>query len=103
MKIYNKEIDFKISRLEDASRMELALQHMGVAEEQVKAREGDLLSDILRRQIKMFSDFFKDATQMDVLEGCTDLYEAKKAYFDFLKEIQKQKEAVITFSLDDIK
>lgn len=101
MQIYGKEIDFKISRLSDASAMNLALEHMEKAEKEIKETKG--LSEVIGQSLHMFREFFRETTGQDVLEGCEDLYEAKTAYYSFLKEVQKQKKELIEFSFDDIK
>ena len=102
MQIYGREVDFKISRLKDAGNMEMALNNMARTEVAIKKKGPGLLSETIKAGIKMFSDFFKDATGVDVLEGCEDLDEAKNAYLDFLGEVKKQKE-LVGVSLTDIK
>lgn len=67
MKLYGKEIDFKISRLKDAARFEQALKHMEETEEALKKEKK--LSSILGRLVQMFADFFREATGEDVLAG----------------------------------
>ena len=37
MQVNGKEVDFKVSRLEDASKFELALQHMQETEKKIQA------------------------------------------------------------------
>ena len=100
MKICGKEVDFKISRVEDAAKMNLALEKMKKKESEVKKING--LEEILTSLIHMFAEFFLDVTGQDVLKGCSDVDEAKKAYVDFLREVKKQKQDVLGFSLDDI-
>lgn len=101
MQINGKEVDFKVSRLEDASRLELALQNMGKKEAEIKMMKGKSLSVVLEENIAMISDFFRDTTGKNVLEGCTDFCEAKEVYLKFLKDIEEQKRQI--FSMDDIK
>lgn len=101
MQVNGKEIDFRVSRLEDASRLELALQNMGKKEAKIKAMKGKNLSVVLKENIGMISDFFRDTTGENVLEGCTDFCEAKEVYLKFLKDIEDQKKQI--FSMDDIK
>lgn len=101
MQIYGKEIDFRISRLSDASAMDLALNHMGKTEEKIK--KAKKINEVIAQSICMFRDFFRETTGQDVLEGCEDLYEAKMEYYKFLKEIEAQKKELIEFTVDDIK
>ena len=101
MKIRGKDIDFKISRLEDAGKFEMALKNMEQTEEKIK--EKNSLPEILKGMICMFQTFFKDATGVDVLEGCDDVMEAKTAYYEFLNEVKVQREAILTFTSEDIK
>lgn len=101
MNIYGKEVDFKISRVEDAAKMDLALKKMKDTENKISKTE-ESLPEVLKRIINMFAVFFKDVTGQDILEGCSDVDEAKRAYIDFLNEVKKQKQSVIGFSLDDI-
>lgn len=104
MTINGKEVDFRISNLEHASKMELALQHMEKAEHDIlNLKEGTPLSEALRKMIAVFRDFFVETTGVDVLEDCQDLEDAKQVYSDFLVEVKKQKEVVLApFSLDQI-
>lgn len=101
MQINGKEIDFRVSRLEDASKLELALQNMGKKEAEIKAMKGKNLSVVLKENIAMIAGFFCDATGENVLEGCTDFCEAKAVYLGFLKDVEEQKKQI--FSMDDIK
>lgn len=100
MQIRGKEVDFKISRISDASRMELALKHMEESEKQVKEKK--MIGEVVAASIEMFRKFLRETTGQDVLEGCDDMMEAKKVYFTFLKEVERQKEEVIGFSYEDI-
>lgn len=102
MNINGKEIDFKISRLECAAKMDSALHKMGGKEKEIKEKETSL-PGIIKSMISMFRNFFIDATGVDVLENCTDLEEAKESYLEFLKEVKGQKEKVLGITLDDIK
>lgn len=101
MQIRGREIDFRISRLSDASAMNLALKHMDGNEKEVKKTKN--IEEVIEKALTMFRDFFKEATGQDVLEDCDDLYEAKMTYYGFLKEIEKQKKELIDFTMDDIK
>ena len=103
MQIRGKEVDFKISRLEDAARMEQALEHMEETEQKIQAEKTGKLTTILRLTLDMFRDFFKEATGEDILRDCGDVEEAKDTYLAFLQEVGNQKEAVMGFALDDIK
>ena len=105
MQVNGKEVDFKISRLEDASKFELALQHMQETEKKIQtdAQKGGSLSQIIKMTIDMFIAFFTEIGIKQVIAGCKDLEEAKRTYLEFLREIAKQKKEVLTFTLDDIK
>ena len=102
MHIYGKEIDFKISRLKDAENFEAALQEMNVKEKEISQYKGPM-TGLIERGIGMFRGFFAKATGVDVLEGCDDFNEAKKAYFAFLEEIKIQKAEVLDITAADIK
>lgn len=102
MVIYGKEIDFKISRLKDAGNFELALQNMEKSEKEISKSNGRI-TEVIEKGIRMFRNFFKDATGVDVLEDCEDFTEAKEAYLYFLEEIKEQKKSVLQFTADDIK
>ena len=102
MLVYGKEVDFKISRLKNAGDFEMALNEMSAKEEEIKGYKGPM-TGLIEKCINMFRDFFKKATGTDVLEECEDLDEAKNAYFEFLDEIQKQKEDVLGITAADIK
>lgn len=96
MKIYGKEVDFKISRLSNASALELALEKMGKEEEKIKKMSNDSgVARVIGAFLTMFSNFFVDATGVDVLEGCDDMEDAKKAYMEFLSAIKTQKTAML--------
>lgn len=101
MQIRGKEVDFRISRLSDASAMNLALKHMEENEKEVKKQKN--IEEVIKSSLTMFRDFFKETTGQDVLADCEDLYEAKVAYYGFLKEVEKQKKELIEISMDDIK
>ncbi|WNV59465.1 DUF6673 family protein [Oscillospiraceae bacterium NTUH-002-81] len=104
MVINGKELNFKISNLKDAGNMELALKEMEKTEKEVRKGKDLSTSSAIQAMIDMFRNFFKMATGVDVLEGCEDALDAKQAYSDFLKEISKQKQAILEpFSLDRIK
>lgn len=102
MRIYGKEVDFKISRIKDAENFENALKEMRAKEECIGKYNGPL-SGLVGMCIGMFRGFFVKATGVDVLEECEDMEEAKKAYFDFLEEVKKQKAAILDITAADIK
>lgn len=105
MQINGKEVDFKISRLEDASKFEIALQHMQNTEKKIQgdAKKGESLSKIIKGTLNMFHEFFMEIGMKEVIDGCNDLEETKGIYLELLREISKQKKQVLTFTLDDIK
>ena len=105
MVINGVEIDFKISRLQDASNMEIALRNMEKEEDKIRKAGKDVpMSEMLKKMICVFSDFFKTATGVDVLHGCGDFMEAKEAYSAFIDAVHTQKEILMApFSVDRIK
>ena len=102
MKINGIEIDFKISRLKNAGDFEMALQEMSAKEKEIAKYNGPM-TGLIEKGISMFRDFFVKATGVDVLKDCDDFNEAKKAYFEFLEEIKKQKTEVLEITAADIK
>lgn len=90
MKVRGMDVDFKISRVKDAEKMEAALQKMEKREKQIQKEKGNL-SLVLTHMIEMFRDFFKETTGIDILDGCEDLDEAREEYYSFLNQIAEQK------------
>lgn len=107
MKINNVEFDFKISRLKDAARMDLALQHMGENEKKLNAlkkKKDSKLVEVIQGTLDLFKDFFIETTETDVLNGCDDVEEAAKMYYEFLEKIKEQKDVTLSaYSPDRIK
>lgn len=101
MQIRGREVDFRITRLKDAAAMEKALDHMAESEKKIN-RKGKL-TEIMSATIEMFRNFVKEATGEDVLEDCDDVGEAKNVYIEMLREVAKQKEEALGFSMDEIK
>lgn len=104
MTINGKEVDFRISNLKHAAAMDLALKKMGKTEDKIRTSDKKDLVTVLSSMISMFREFFCDATGEDVLADCEDLQEARIAYEEFLAEISKQKQAMLSpYSTDRIK
>ena len=101
MQIRGREVDFRITRLKDAAAMEKALDHMAESEKKI-SRKGKL-TEIMSATIEMFRNFVKEATGEDVLEDCDDVEEAKNVYIEMFREVAKQKEEALGFSMDEIK
>lgn len=96
MLIYGKEIDFKISRLSNAAALENALKLMEKDEVKLKKMPKDAGAvKVISAGLTMFRNFFINVTGVDVMEGCEDLEEASKAYFDFLDAIKAQKKTML--------
>lgn len=96
MLIYGKEVDFKISRLSNAAAMENALKLMEKDEDKIKKLSKDAgAAKVVGAGLTMFRNFFRNATGSDVLEGCDDLEDAAKAYYDFLDAIKEQKKTIL--------
>ena len=101
MRIRGREVDFKITRLKDAAAMEKALDHMTESEKKINHK--GKLTEIMSATIDLFRNFVKEATGEDVLEDCDDVEEAKNVYVEMLREVAKQKEEALGFSMDEIK
>ena len=99
MQIRGREVDFKITRLKDAAAMEKALDHMTESEKKINHK--GKLTEIMSATIDLFRNFVKEATGEDVL--CDDVEEAKNVYIETLREVAKQKEEALGFSVDEIK
>lgn len=95
MKINNVEFDFRVTNLKHASALKTALENMQKSEHETrkKIKADTDVSEAFGAMIDVFRQFFIDATGEDVLTGCDDFMDARKAYEDFLGEIQKQKTA----------
>lgn len=102
MKIYGKEIDFKITKVSHAQKFHDALKVMEQDEKKLQGMKSKDLASFLTSYIRMFQKFFVNATGQDVLQECDDAVEAKKAYLDFLEEIKKEKESILKFNPEDI-
>lgn len=101
MQIRGREVDFRITRLKDAAAMEKALDHMAESEKKINRKRK--LTEVMSATIEMFRNFVKEATGEDVLEDCDDVEEAKNVYVEMLREVAKQKEEALGFSMDEIK
>lgn len=95
MLIYGKEVDFKISRLSNAAKMDQALKKMDEDGAKI-AKMGNDTVGVIAAGIDMFRSFFINATDVDVLEGCDDLEDASRAYFDFLEVVKEQKASLLS-------
>lgn len=95
MLIYGKEVDFKISRLSNATKMDQALKKMDQDSDKI-AKMGNDTVGVIGAAIEMFRSFFINATNVDVLEGCDDLEDATKAYYDFLDVVKEQKVSLLS-------
>lgn len=101
MQIYDKEVDFRISRLKDAGKLEMAVKKIEATEKKIVKNKTNLMAT-LRDTNEMLRQFFVDATGEDVLADCDDLEESKKAYYGFLRDVKEQSNKIIRFSADDI-
>lgn len=96
MKVYNKDVNFSITNIDDAKNFELAIQNLKKNEKTVKeiaglVREGKAkLFDLMETQMRMFRAFFKECTGEDVLVDCRDLAVAKAEYSSFMDSLQEQ-------------
>lgn len=102
MKVYGQEIDFRITRIDDAQRYKVALDEMQKDEQKLQKLKNSDLAVFLKRYIEMFQRFFVNATGVDVLAGCNDAQEAHDAYISFLREIKLAKTKVTSFTIEDI-
>lgn len=104
MEINGVEVDFQISNIEHAERMEKALQTMAQEENKISEMGNVKMSVMLTKMIDVFKNFFREVTGKDVLADCKDFMQAKQVYSEFLAEVAKQKESVLApFSLQRIK
>lgn len=105
MKINGVEIDFKVSNISHARNFQKAVNDMGKAEKNIsQMKDKGSLEAVLSALKDMFVQFFITATGVDVVGTCEDIEEMENMYNDFLEEIKKQKEKVLSpFSLDRIK
>ena len=94
MKINGKEIEFDATDSIQIAKMEEALENMGSKEAEIKSLDAKLSVQLVRL-VGVLSDFFKEATGEDILEGVTSYEKAQQFYFDFLNEIGKQKSKVL--------
>ena len=107
MKINHVEFDFRISKLEHAGKLELALQNLEKAEKSINAKKekkGTMITSIVRDTLEMFRAFFMTVAGVDVVGDCDDLQEVTEMYYTFLDEIKDQKKTLIVpYSPDRIK
>lgn len=101
MKVYGQEIDFRITRIDDAQRYKAALDEMQKDEQKLQKLKRSDLAVFLKSYIEMFQKFFINATGVDVLAGCNDAQEAHDAYISFLREIKVAKIKMASFSIED--
>ena len=101
MKVYGQEIDFRITRIDDAQRYKDALDKMQKDEQKLQKLKNSDLAVFLKSYIGMFQRFFINATGTDVLAECSDAQEAHDAYMSFLREINRSKTAISNFTLED--
>lgn len=104
MLIYGKEVDFKISRLSNATAMEMALKAMERDEDKLREMPKDAgAAKVIGAGLAMFRHFFQNACGVDVLEGCDDLEDASREYYAFLDGIKAQKSTMLApYSPDKI-
>lgn len=102
MKVYGQEIDFRITRIDDAQRYKVALDEMKKDEQKMQKLKSSDLAVFLKSYIEMFQKFFINATGVDVLAGCNDAQEAHDAYISFLREIKLSKTKIASFTIEDI-
>lgn len=104
MTINGLEVNFRLSNRKQAAAVEAALGKLAVGETKIKNEKSDSLETVIGEVIDMFREFFVDALGVDVLEGCEDAQEAQNAYMEFLKEINRQKDCILSsYSPDRIK
>lgn len=98
MIIYGKEIDFKVTRANDAKALQAAVSELSREAEEFGGllQEGEIhdLGMLINRRIEIVRNFFIRATGQDVLEGCDDMQEADKAYMQFIDVAKAQSAAV---------
>ena len=102
MKVYGQEIDFRITRIDDAQRYKAALDKMQKDEQKLQKLKNSDLAVFLKSYIEMFQRFFINATGVDILAECSDAQEAHDAYISFLREIKLSKTNITNFTLEDV-
>ena len=96
MKINGMDINFSFTNIDDAARFEIAIKNMEENEKKVKEvveyiEKGQAgLTHLMKAQMMMFKEFFKDCVGEDVLSDCRDLKEAKTTYLSFIEELNNQ-------------
>lgn len=105
MVINGVEFEFDITDQEDVGRMEKALADMEKAETKLESynKQGNA-SKFFEMANKMIADFFLETTGTDVLKGVTSFIKSKEFYFEFLGEVEKQKDEILSdFSLNRVR
>ena len=96
MKIYGKEVEFRITNIDNAKNFQDAIKNMETNEKAVHemaalVKQGKAsLYDLMEIQMKMFRAFFKECVGEDVLVDCRDLQVAKNTYHDFIADLGEQ-------------
>lgn len=104
MNINGVEFEFKLSNISHAKKFQKAIDGMAEDEKKIKNMRNAKLDETLGAVKDMFVNFFVTATGKDVVGDCEDTEEMVSMYNEFLEEIKKQKEKVLSpFSMERIK
>lgn len=104
MNINGVELEFKLSNISHARNFQKAIDGMAEAEKKIKNMGNAKLDEVLGEVKGMFKNFFVTATGKDVVGDCEDTEEMVNMYNEFLAEVKKQKEKVLSpFSMERIK
>lgn len=104
MNINGVEFEFKLSNISHARKFQKAVDEMAEDEKKIKNMENAKLEEVLGALKDMFAKFFITATGTDVIGDCEDTDEMANMYNEFLEEIRKQKEKVLSpFSTNRIR
>lgn len=104
MNINGVEFEFKLSNISHARKFQKAVDEMAEDEKKIKNMKNAKLEEVLGALKDMFTKFFITATGTDVIGACEDTDEMANMYNEFLEEIGKQKEKVLSpFSTNRIR
>ena len=105
MKLNGKEVRFNITDPRDAKRYEETLIKLKKKEKELKKSGQEYtLDEIMREIIKICREVLWDFTGQDVLKGCHDALMAKEVLYQFLREVARQNESLLSpFDLERIR
>ena len=96
MILNGKEIEFKIGNRNHAAAMENAMVKLQKREKELVNMKEENWRTAIDKLIEMFQEFFIEATGIDVLEGCEDAEIAENVFLEFLDELNRQKNKILS-------